>query len=65
MDPEILNTPVPILKVANGDSGVFSVASVSAAVVMEEQIFVRDFPTRPDTFVLLFGRFVLNFESPT
>ena len=65
MDPEISNTPAACLIVANGDSGEFPEELVSAAVIIEDQIIVRDIPTWPDAFVLLFGLlYVLKIQYP-
>ena len=65
MDPEISNTPAACLIVANGDSGEFPEELVRAAVVIEDQIIVRDIPTWPDAFVLLFGLlYVLKIQYP-
>lgn len=54
------NTPLAILTLATEQY-----SPLSAAVVIEDEIVLRDIPTLPEAFVLLFGLvYILNLEYP-
>lgn len=61
------NTPLAILTFANEDvHGAYSPVPLSAAVIIEDEIVLKDIPSLPEAFVLLFGLvYVLNLGQST